>query len=223
MKNSFENELMLGMARELQAHDKKQGMQNLVKAADYLHSAVQILEDAGLTDKADKILRVLGKIAAQSDTKVKQMPSLKSFLENGVSISDFKGLGSGDAFAKARVNTAFRRLGYTDKEIADFIGKDNLMPEDEAATLMNPDGFYNKMLDWIKNPKDTPASSDLKPGDEFSMSSLVDINHAATKKPKDPTKVSDRHNFRHDLLNADIDDMEVTLDDESDSTFEDND
>ena len=62
-KSVFEEELIAGMQRELQAHDKKQGMENLVKAADYLHSAMDILEEAGLTAHADQILKILAKIA----------------------------------------------------------------------------------------------------------------------------------------------------------------
>ena len=62
-KSVFENDLITGMIHELHAHDQKQGMNNLVKAADYLHSAMDILEEAGLTVKADKLLNILNKIA----------------------------------------------------------------------------------------------------------------------------------------------------------------
>lgn len=62
-KSVFEDDLIAGMQRELRSYDKKQGMDNLVKAADYLHSAMEILEEAGLTAKADQILSVLSKIA----------------------------------------------------------------------------------------------------------------------------------------------------------------
>jgi hypothetical protein len=65
-KSVFENDLIAGMQKELQSYDKKQGMENLVKAADYLHSAMEILEEAGLTSKADKLLNVLSKIAQDS-------------------------------------------------------------------------------------------------------------------------------------------------------------
>src|SRR5271154_1460837 len=58
-----EEELIHGMQRELQSHDKKQGMENLVKAADYLHSAMEIFEEAGLTAQADQVLTILAKIA----------------------------------------------------------------------------------------------------------------------------------------------------------------
>lgn len=66
-KSLFEDELIVGMQRELQSYDKKQGMENLVKAADYLHSALDILEEAGLTAQADEILKILSKIAEEDD------------------------------------------------------------------------------------------------------------------------------------------------------------
>ncbi len=65
-KALFEDELIAGMQRELQAHEKKQGMENLVKAADYLHSAMDILEEAGLTVQAEGIFKILSKIAAEA-------------------------------------------------------------------------------------------------------------------------------------------------------------
>jgi len=62
-KAVFENDLILGMQRELQAHDKKQAMASLDQAGQYLHSALEILEEVGLTAQADKVLSILRKIA----------------------------------------------------------------------------------------------------------------------------------------------------------------
>jgi hypothetical protein len=62
-KSVFEDELIAGMQRELKTHAEKQGMENLVKAADYLHSAMDILDEAGLTAHSDRILKLLAKIA----------------------------------------------------------------------------------------------------------------------------------------------------------------
>lgn len=62
-KSVFEDELIAGMQHELQAHEKKQGIKNLVKAADYLHSALDILEESGLTAQAEEVLKILSKIA----------------------------------------------------------------------------------------------------------------------------------------------------------------
>lgn len=73
-KNSFENELMLGMQREMQPYLKKQGMNSLVKAADYLSAASEILEEAGLSAQADQVLRILGKIALADEAAAKDSP-----------------------------------------------------------------------------------------------------------------------------------------------------
>jgi hypothetical protein len=67
-----EAELIHGMQRELQSYDKKQGMDSLVKAAEYLHSVIEILEEAGLTAQADQVLTILAKIAIdEHDAKQK--------------------------------------------------------------------------------------------------------------------------------------------------------
>src|ERR1700733_15065387 len=72
----FENDLIYGMQRELQSHEKKQGMDNLVKAADYLQAAMEIFEATGLTKQADKILSILSRIAGdEQDVKKKKQPS----------------------------------------------------------------------------------------------------------------------------------------------------
>jgi hypothetical protein len=173
-KSVFEDDLIAGMQRELRSHDQKEGFKNLDKAVDYLNSAVQILEEAGMNAKADKVLRILGKIAlgAGHDTKVKEMPSMKSLMEKGVTMEDLKGVGKGDAFSKARVNTAFRRLGYTDKEIGHLIGHHNLMHEKEAADILSHDRSFGKIKEWMKDP--TMAVDPLKPqpGETISFTSL---------------------------------------------------
>lgn len=73
-KSLFEDELMLGMQRELQSYERKQGISNLVKAADYLQAAAEILEEAGLTKKADQVLQILTKIAHEGGSeKIKHL------------------------------------------------------------------------------------------------------------------------------------------------------
>lgn len=168
-KSLFEEELIHGMQRELRGYEKKQGMASLVQAAEYLHSAAQIFEEAGLTAKADQILQILSKIAATHDTKVKMMPSLQALMENGVTQEDLKGIGRGDAFSKARVNTAFRRLGYTDKEIAHLLGKHNLMSEEDAAELMNPKGAPQRFMSWIKDPTSPIDPENPTPSEKFQQ------------------------------------------------------
>lgn len=75
-KSVFEDELIAGMQRELSSQNLKEGMDNLVKAADYVNSAIEILEDVGMTAKADKLLAILTKIATDNqDAKKKLNPT----------------------------------------------------------------------------------------------------------------------------------------------------
>jgi hypothetical protein len=80
-KPSIEHELVLGMQQELQPYEKKQAMTNLVKAAEYLNSAMEILEDAGLTAKADRVLRILAKIAQEQDINQAKLSSDEEFYQ----------------------------------------------------------------------------------------------------------------------------------------------
>ena len=68
-KSSFENELMLEMEKELHPLDKKEGMNNLIKAAEHLNTAIEILEESGLRSKADQVLKILGKLVISQNVK----------------------------------------------------------------------------------------------------------------------------------------------------------
>jgi hypothetical protein len=71
-KSVHEDELIYGMQRELQSYDKKEAMNNLGKAADYLQAAMEIFEASGLTAQADKVLNILAKIGQdEQDAKGK--------------------------------------------------------------------------------------------------------------------------------------------------------
>lgn len=74
VRSKFEDELMFGMQRELNSHTKKQGMTNLVKAAEYLHSALDILEESGMQAQADKVLGILNKIACGDEQDARGKP-----------------------------------------------------------------------------------------------------------------------------------------------------
>lgn len=205
-KSVFENDLIVGMQRELQPFEKKAAINNLVKAAEYLQSAAEIFEEAGMTAKADKILQILEKLAHGGDTKVKAMPSLKALMGAGVTHEDLANPNS--AFSRARVNTALRRLGYTDREIQGYLG-DKFMSEQDAADILNPERSFMDINEWFKNPQEPIGPADVKDEKpEISMKSLLnpplpkaenisfaddgaDENDA--RKPKDPTKVSDSH------------------------------
>lgn len=184
-KSLFEEELIHGMQRELQSHEKKQGMASLVQAAEYLHSAAEIFEEAGMTEKADQVIRILGRIVLADKKKKEEEDSSKA--------------DDNDIHHKSK----------------------------------HEKDFYEKMMEWIKNPATpvdpknpqpgeeivlTPVPPALRPGSEIKMQSLmepkelpkgddlvfqsiaqelglVDDNDAKGKprKPKNPTNVSDRH------------------------------
>lgn len=84
---------MFGMQRELHTHTKKQGMSNLVKAAEYLHSALDILEENGMRAQADKVLGILNKIASGDEQYANGKPN-KPKNPTNVSDSHTKGLTS---------------------------------------------------------------------------------------------------------------------------------
>lgn len=68
-KSVFEDEIIANMQKELASEDLKEGIQNLVQAANHLHSALEICEEQGLTVQADKILSLLAKIAQTTTEK----------------------------------------------------------------------------------------------------------------------------------------------------------
>lgn len=166
-KSVFENEIIAEMQIALQPIKKKQGMESLVKAADYLNSAIEIFEEVGLNKKADQVLRVLAQIASR--THVREMPSLKSLMDAGVSMDDLKNAGAGDSMARAKINVALRNLGVSDKEIINFIGEKSYMSEQEARDLLDPDRAFNKINDWLKDPTMPADPNNLQPGETISL------------------------------------------------------
>src|SRR5579885_3546039 len=124
-KSVFENELIAGMHKELIKQATAQDDENLGKAVDYLNSAIDIFEDAGMGAHASKVWRIIEKLA---NKKVMKMPSIQALIEKGMRPEDVKDLST-NPIAKARVNKAFRALGYSDKEIAHLIGHQNLMSQ----------------------------------------------------------------------------------------------
>jgi hypothetical protein len=189
-KSVFEDELIAGMQKELIKNATNQDHDNVGQAVDYLNSAIDIFEDAGMKTQADKVLRIIAKIAAKN---VMQMPSIRALIEAGMRPEDVKDISS-NPIAKARVNKAFRALGYDDKQIAHLIGHHNLMSQKDAEELTDENRSFSKMWDWMKDPLKVEPGSELKPGDEFNISSVAfDENDAKHRKPKNPTKVNDRH------------------------------
>ena len=91
-KSVFEDELIAGMQRELGAKRIKQGMQDLDKAVDYLQSAVDIFEDAGMKTAANHILGILIKIANEPDNQDAKSKPHKPKNPTRISDSHTKGL-----------------------------------------------------------------------------------------------------------------------------------
>ena len=233
------------MQRELRAYEKKQGMDNLVKAAEYLHSAIDIFEEAGLNSKADKVLKILAKIALQSkganipDVEFGIMPSPEDWLKHGVTNKDIKEFRV-NFISKAKINKALRMMGYPEDKILRLLGSKNIMSVKEVEELLNPHATLNKIYDWMHDPNqsiDQPGSQ-IKPDHEIEFSSVADSTpfdrHTKGLTPDRMVKNIEEHGhpmnladdgFADDLLNADIDDnvLEVTEGEDPSKTFEDSD
>ncbi len=196
-KSVFEDELIAGMQRELQPFEKKAAVNDLVKAADYLHSAVEILEEAGMTAKADQVLRILAKIA-HSDGSEKIQRMIEESLEGSE-------LGGDEPIDLESISplTISERMSMKPKE-------PELLEVDDNDTSGNKD-FYENVMKWIKNPE-TPMEESEEPetieftslmepkqlppgGEELVFKSIaqelgLDDNDAKPRKPKNPTKIS---------------------------------
>jgi hypothetical protein len=183
-KSVFENDLVSGMLKELNANDQSKSLEKLGCAVDYLYSAMDILEDAGMTAKADEVLNILEKIAQVKHKNVEQMPSINALLENGVKNKDLEDFfkNKETVVARSRICTAYRKMGYTDKEIIKFVGKDRFVDEDTAAEWLKPEtqSKTDTIAEWIEkstpkySPEDPGTGEQLKPG--FPIKSLLDEN-----------------------------------------------
>lgn len=110
-KSVFEDDLIRGMQSELvkQAHNVE--VQDLSAAADYLNSAVQILDEVGMVEASDKILNILLKVA-----QVPQESSLGVLLQSGFTLEDLSQIGQNDKLRSAVFET-LRSAGYDDNAI----------------------------------------------------------------------------------------------------------
>lgn len=179
-KSLFADELASSMQRELQPFEKKAAVTNLVDAVDYLHSAVEIFEEAGLFAKADQVLSILAKIAA-INTNVRQMPNMEALMEAGVTIEDIKNNRLGDPIAKARLNFALKQLNFSDKDIAEFLGSKNVMTEQEVKTLLDPERSFGKINEYFKELKD------IKPNNTIEFNSMLHKDVSGPSKSDDIT------------------------------------
>lgn len=172
MKKTLLDDLASGMHKEL----IKQGSAkpNLAKAAECLHAALEIFEAHGMTARADQVLQLLQKIAQTNDarTDVQKMPSLKALMEAGMTQRDLQEFSKGNPIAKAKFNLVLRSLGYSDHQIGNFIGKTNVMSEEDAKSVIDPNRSFSKIYDWMSDPTQPVDPRNPQPGETISLRSL---------------------------------------------------
>jgi len=182
-KSLFEDELIHGMQRELHGYEKKQGMANLVQAAEYLHSAVEIFEEAGLTAKADQVLRILGKIVLADKKKE----------EDSSKVDD------NDTHHKSKHDQDFyEKMLEWIKNPATPVDPENPQPGEEIVVRPLPPSVEpgsEIQMQSLMEPKKLPAGDDLVFQSIAQELGLMDDNDANGKprKPKNPTKIHDPH------------------------------
>lgn len=216
-KKVFEDDLISGMQRELAKKDIKQGMNDLSKAVDYLHSAMDILEDNGMSSKANQILKVLYKIANPDfDRNVMKVPSMKELMNQGLSKYDLHNYTKNEA-SRAKFNKVLYEMGFTPNQIASYLGKDQFMTLEEVNELYQDPSFnINRLVtDTLRDQEPTPK--------EFNISSLANLHDPHIKGLTSDKMIKNlkEHgtvfnmaddNASDDLLNADLNDnlLEVT-------------
>jgi hypothetical protein len=177
MKEFHLDELSLSMHKELikQASDEQP---NLVKAAECLHTALEILEEQGLQARADQVLQLLDKIAqGASLVKEAKIHSLQQLMEAGVTQHDLKEFARGSPKATAKLNLVLRKLGLSEHEIAKFLGPGKVMSEEAARKAISPNE-PGSLMEFKSLAPSTPVGE----GEQaFEFKSL-----ALKKKPKNP-------------------------------------
>lgn len=213
-KSLFEDELIAGMEGQLrkQAAGEKP---SLAKAANCLHAALEILEEQGLTARADQVLKLLQKIAQTNEarTDVQRMPSLKALMEAGMTQRDLHEFSRGNPIAKAKFNLVLRSLGYSDHQIGNFIGKTNVMSEDDAKQVIDPNRSFSKIYDWMKDPTQPVDPNNPQSGESVSLNSIAykkpsNDRHTKGLTPEKMLKNLETHGTPFNLA----DDMPPTLD-----------
>lgn len=236
-KSVFEDEIVKNMHEEMIKTASPRDVEDLGQAVDYLHNAMTIFEDSGMNVQADRILDILSKIATMGKAV---MPPLNELLNAGMQKSDIEELYKGSPVAKARINKAFRQLGYSDKDIVELIGKNNFMSQKDSEDLTDEERSFGKMWEWLQNPKAVDSNAPFKAGDEFNIQSIAEDEMSAVDKAvkglnsnkmvqnlKNHGTVFNMadDNASDDLLNLDVGDdgLEVSSEDGSESVedFED--
>jgi hypothetical protein len=184
-KSLFENELMMGMEKEMRKQASS-AQPNLAEAAECLHAALEIFEGHGMHARADQVLQILEKLAQTKLRPVEKMPSIKTLMEAGLTQRDMHEFSKGNPIAKAKFNLVLRQLGLSDHQISQFLGHGNVMSEEDAKTVLDPNRGYSKMWDWMRNPTESPAlpadREQVEPGQTLEFKSIAGVK----KKSSDP-------------------------------------
>jgi len=123
-KSVFEEELVMGMDRELRSMASEHHVENLADAADNLHSAMELLEEMGFGKQAEEIFQLLSKIAKKHQkpnghtaglTSEKMLQNLK---QHGW-VFNLADDGSVDDYLNAEIGEELK-VGEPDTEGLDF-------------------------------------------------------------------------------------------------------
>lgn len=193
-KELFENELVSGMQQHMKKYASS-GTPNLAKAAECLHAALEIFESQGMKARANQVLQLLEKIAQTNDARnVQKMPSLKALMDAGLTQRDMHEFAKGSPIAKAKFNLVLHSLKYSEEEIAHIIGKHNVMSEDDAKQVLDPNRSFTKMWEWMQDPSKPVDPSSPQPGETIEMRSLPmtgpgdTVSFKSMKEPLPPSK-----------------------------------
>ena len=209
MKKSFEDELMVGMHQEL-VKQAIGGTPDLSKAAECLHAALEIFEEQGLNARANQLTGVLLKIAQTHKSKpVQQLPSMKSLMQAGLTQRDLHEFSKGNPVAKAKFNLVLRSMGMSEHDIGRLIGPTNVMSEEKAKEVINPNSF--QMTSLFNQPVATPAPEGGSESLEFkSLAQKVD---PATKGLTSEKQVKNLKEYGVPLNVNSADDFDFNLSD----------
>ena len=140
MKKVFEDDLISGMQQELRKQASEE-VPNLSKAAECLHTALEIFEEQGMTARADQVLQLLENInraPAPTVKKAAKIHSLQQLMEAGVTQRDLREFKKNNPMAIAKLNLTLRRLGLSDHEVAKYLGPNRVMSEEMALKALSP-------------------------------------------------------------------------------------
>lgn len=175
IKKMFEDEIIANMQKEMKKQaSSSEKVPQLTKAAECLHSALEIFEQAGIQRSANQILNVMQKIGQKYKAKpVQELLPLAKIMEAGLTQNDLKEFAKGNPIAKAKVNLVLRSMGLPEHQIAKFIGHHNIVSEEDAKKIIDPNRSFSKMFDWIQNPEGPTDPNNIEPGEALEFKSIA--------------------------------------------------